>query len=169
MPWGSFSWRFKRARPALGGFMTDHAPPPPPSASFAARTTKGVLDRLMDGDLVCINSLSHFEAVVPPVTHGGNDTKLRQMTDPHRQTCQTFQAIEDALHSARRDMAHPKKHHEDAAGRLQARIGDLQVQVTRLVKTLDRKRDADIDSGAVVTHTQPAAKALLILARKLPP
>ena len=144
-------------------------PLPPPSASSTARTTKEVLDKLVDADSVPIDLLSQFEVAVLPVAPGGNDAKLHQMTDRHRETCETLQATEDALHSARRDVAHQKKIHEDAARRLQARIDDLQVQVTRLVKTLDRKRSAHADLGAVDTCIQPATNALLSLARKLPP
>ena len=127
------------ASAALGGFLTYDAPSPP-SATSATRTTKEVLDRLVDGDSVPIDLLLQFEVAVPPVTPGGNDAKLCQITDRHSQTCETSRATEDVLHSARRDLAHQKKLHEDAARRLQARIDDLQVQVTRLVKTLDRKR-----------------------------
>ena len=150
----------------LSGFLTDDAPPPP-SASSTARTTKEVLDKLVDGDSLPIDLLSQFEAAVLPATPRGNDAKLRQMTDRHRQICETVQATEDALQSALRDLAHQKKIHEDAAGRLQARIDDLQALVTRLVKTLDRKRGTDIDPGAVDTRIRP--KALLSLSRKPPP
>ena len=59
--------------------------------------------------------------------------------------------------------------HDDATTCLQARIDDLQAQVTRLVRTLDRKRATDGDPGAVDTRIQPPAKTLLPLARKLPP
>ena len=91
----------------------------------------------MDGYSVPIDLSLQFEAAVPPVTPGKSDAQLRQMTDRHRQACETLQATEDPLLSARRDLTHHKKLHEDAAGRLQARIDDLQVQVTRLVKTLE--------------------------------
>ena len=83
--------------------------------------------------------------------------------------CEKLQAIEDTLHSARLDPSHQKKLHGVATRRLQARIDDLQVQATRLVKTLDCKRAADAAPGAVDTCIQPAAKAWLSLARKLPP
>ena len=91
-------------------------PLPPPSATSTARTTKEVLDKLVDGDSVPIDLLSQFEVTVPPVTPGRNDAQLRQMTDRHRQTCETLQVTEDALLSARRDLAHQKKMHDDATG-----------------------------------------------------
>ena len=50
-----------------------------------------------------------------------------------------------------------------------AKYPTLCQQVARLVQTLDRKRTADPDLGAVDTRIQPAAKAVLSLARKLPP
>ena len=118
---------------ALGGYLF-----PPPSASSTARTTKGVLDKLVDGDSVPMDLLSQFEAVVPPVTPRKSDAQLRRMTDRHRRTCETLQATEDALLSAHRDLTHQKKPHEDAAGQLQAGIDNLQVQVTRLVKAHPR-------------------------------
>ena len=111
------------ASPALGGFLTDDASSPP-SAAFAARTTKVVLDKLVDGDSVPIDLFSQFEAAVPPATPGRNDAQLRQMTDRHRQTCETMQATEDVLLSACRDLAHQKKMHGDATRQLQ---DDLQV------------------------------------------
>ena len=52
---------------------------------------------------------------------------------------------------------------------MQARIDNLQVQVMRLVKTLDCKCAADADPWAVETRIQSAAKTLLTLAEKLPP
>ena len=123
----------------------------------------------MDGDLVPIHLLLQFEAAVALATPRRNDAQLRQMKDRHCQTCETLQATEDALLSARRGPAHQKKMHDDATGGLQARIDDLQVQATRSVKTLDRKRVADADPGAVDMRIQPATKTLLSLARKPPP
>ena len=106
------------ASTALGGFLTDDASSPP-SASSTARTTKEVLEKPVDGDLVPIDLLSQFEASVPPVTLRKSDAQLRQMLPPPLD-----------LLSACRDVAHQKKLHEDAARRLQARIDKLQVQVT---------------------------------------
>ena len=136
---------------ALGGLLTEDTSSPP-SASSTACTTEEVLDKLVDADSVPIDLLSQFEAAVPPVNPGKSDAQLRQMTDRHCRTCETLQATESAPLSARRDLAHQKSVHEDAAGRLQARIDDLQVQVTRLVNTLDRKRAADAKPGAVDTR-----------------
>ena len=85
------------------------------------------------------------------MTPGKNDAQLRQMTGRHRRLCETLQATEDMLLSAGWDLAHPKKLHEDAVGRLQARIDDLLVQVTRLMKTLDRKLAAYADLAAIDT------------------
>ena len=72
------------ASKALGGGLTDDAPSPP-SDSSAARTTKVVLIRLVGGDSVPIDLLSQFEAGVLPVTTRGNDAKLRQITERHRE------------------------------------------------------------------------------------
>ena len=105
-----------------------------------------------------IDLLLQFEAAVPPVTPGKSDAQLCHMTDRHRQACETLQATKDALLSARRDLAHQKKLHEDAAGRPQTRIDDLQVQVTRLVKTLDRKRAADAILGLLIRASSQLRK-----------
>ena len=71
--------------------------------------------------------------------------------------------------SARQDLVHQRKMHDAATERLQSRIDDLQVQVTKLVQTLDRNRTATEGAGTVDTRIQPVAKSLLSLARKLPP
>ena len=152
----------------LGGFLVDDAFSPLPINS-AARTTEEVLDKLVDGDSVPIDLLSQFEAAVQPGAAGREEAQLRQLSDQHRRTCETLQATEDALLSARQDLVHQKKLHSSTTERLQSRIDDLQVQVTKLVHTLDRKRAAAEGPGAVDTRIQPAAKTLLSLARKLPP
>ena len=152
----------------LGEFLVDDAFSPPP-ANSAARTTKEVPDKLVDGDCVPIDLLSQFEAVVQPGVVEKEDAQLRKLSEQHRRTCDTLQATEDALLSARQDLVHQKKLHSATTERLQSRIDDLQVQVTKLVQTLDRKSTAAEGTGAVDTHIQPAATTLLSLARKLPP
>ena len=64
---------------------------------------------------------------------------------------------------------HQKKSHSGTTDRVQSRIDDLQVQVTKLVQTLDRKRTTAEGTGCIDTRIQPAAKTLLSLARNLPP
>ena len=49
----------------------------------------------------------------------------------------------------RQDLVHQKKLHSAATDRLQSRMDDLQVQVTKLVQTLDHKRTAAEGTGAV--------------------
>ena len=157
------------ATPAeFGGFLVDDALSPPP-ASSVARTTKEVLDKLVDGDFVPIDLLSQFEAAVRPRPAVQNGGQLRKLTEQHHQTCDTLHATEDALRLARQDLVHQRKMHDAATERLQSRIDDLQVQVTKLVKTLDRNRAATEGAGTMDTRIQPAAKTLLSLARKLPP
>ena len=56
-------WPVATAPPWLGGFLVDDAFSPLPTNS-AARATKEVLDKLVDGDSVPIDLLSQFEAVV---------------------------------------------------------------------------------------------------------
>ena len=152
----------------LGGFLVDDAFSPLPTNS-AARTTKEVPDKLVDGDCVPIDPLPQFEAAVQPGATGKEEAQLRQLSDQHGRTCETLQATEDALLSARQDLVHQKKLHSSTTERLQSRIDDLQVWVTNLVQTLDRKRAAAEGPGAVDTRIQPAVKTLLSLARKLPP
>ena len=84
--------------------------------------------------------MSQFEAAVQPGAVGKEDAKLRQLSDQHRRTCETLQATENALLSARQDLEHQKKLHSSTTERLQSRFDDLQVQVTKLVQALDRKR-----------------------------
>ena len=64
------------ASTALDEFLTDDAPSPP---SVTARTTKELLDKLVDGDSVPIDLLLRFEDAVlrTPVTPGKNDAQLR--------------------------------------------------------------------------------------------
>ena len=152
----------------LGVFLVDDALSPP-TASSAARTTREVPDKLVDGDSVPIDLLSQFEAAVRPGPVAQDDAQLRKLTQQQRQTCDTLQAMEDALCSACQDLVHQRKLHDAATERLQSRIDDVQVQVTKLVQTLDRKRTTTEGAGAVDTRIQPAAKTLLSLARKLPP
>ena len=80
----------------LGGFLVDDAPSPPPTSS-AARTTKEVLDKLVDGDSVPIDLVSQFEAAVRPRPIAQGDAQLRKLSEQHRRTCDTLQAKEDAL------------------------------------------------------------------------
>ena len=59
----------------------------PPLCHFAkktwwgksARSTKEVLDKLVDGDSVPIALLSHFEVAVPAASPGGDDAQLRRV------------------------------------------------------------------------------------------
>ena len=157
------------ATPAeLGGVFVDDAFSPPPTNS-AARTKKEVLDKLVDGGFVPINPPSQFEAAFRPGPVAQDDTQLRKLSEQHRRTCNSLQATEDALLSARQDLVHQKKLHSAATELLQSRIDDLQVQVTKLVQTPDCKRTTVEGTGAVDTRIQAAAKTLLSLARKLPP
>ena len=89
----------------LGGFLTEDTSPPP-SASSTTRTTKVVVDKLVDGNSVPIDLLSQFEAAVLLVPPRKSDAQLRHMTNRHRQACETLQAIQDALLSPRRDLTH---------------------------------------------------------------
>ena len=98
-------------------------------------TTKEVLDKPVDGDWVPIDLSLQFEAVLQPVTPRRNDAQLCRMTDRHRLTCQKLQATEETLLSARQALAHQKKMHDEATGRLQAQIDDLQAQVIGVLKT----------------------------------
>ena len=59
--------------------------------------------------------------------------------------------------------------HNAATERLQPRIDDLQVKVTKLVQALDRNRTATKEAGTVDKRIQPAAKTPLSLTRNLPP
>ena len=134
----------------LGGFLVDDAFSPPP-ASSTVRTMREVLDKLVDGDSVPMDQLSLFEAAVQPGAPGKEDAQLRQLSDQHRRTCETLQATKDALLSARQGLEHQKKLHSSTTDRMQSRIDDLQVQVTKLVQTLDRKRTAEVGPRAVDT------------------
>ena len=136
---------------ALGGFLVDDALSPL-SASLAARTRKEVLDKLVDGDFVPVDPLSQFEAAVRTGPAVPDDGQLRQLTEQHRQMCDTLQASEDALRSARQDLVHQRKMHDAATECLQSRIDDLQVQVTKLVHTLDHNRTAKEGAGTVDTR-----------------
>ena len=76
-----------------------------------------------------------------------DDGQLRKLTEQQRQTCDTLQATEDALRSARQDLVHQRKMHDAATEHPQSRIDNLQVQVTKLVQTwiataLPRKEQA---------------------------
>ena len=135
----------------LGGFLVDDAFSPLPTNS-AARTTKEVLDKLVDGDSVPIDLPSQFEAAVRPGAAGKEEAQLRQLSYQHRRTCEILQAREDAQLSARQDLLHQKKLHSSTTERLQSRIDGLQVQVTKLVQTLDRKRAAAEGPWAVDTR-----------------
>ena len=152
----------------LGGFLVDDAFSPTPTNS-AARATKEVLKKSVDGDSVPIYLLSHFGAAVQPRAAGKEETQLRQLCEMHRGTCETSQATEDALLSARQHFVHYKKLHSSTTEHLQSRIDDLQVEVTKFVQTLDRKRAAAEGPGNVDTRSKPAVKPLLSLACKLPP
>ena len=154
-------------RAGLGGFLVDHAFSPLPT-NPAARTTKEVLDKLVNEDSLPIDLLSQFEAAVQPGAVEKEDAQLRKLSE-QRRMCGTLQATEDALLSARQDLVHQKKMHNNTTERLQSRIDDLQVQVTKLVQTLDCKRATAEGTGAVDTRIQPAAKTLLSLARNPPP
>ena len=147
---------------ALGGFLVDGALSPLP-ASSAARTKKEVLDKLVDGDSVPIDLLSQFEAAVRPGRAVPDDGQLRKLTEQHRHTCDTLQTTEDAQRSARQDLVHQRKMHDVATERLQSRIDDVQVQVTKLVQTPDRNHTATEGAGTVDTRIQPAAKTLSCL------
>ena len=122
---------------ALGRFVVGDAVSPLP-ANLAARTTKEVLDKLVDGDAMPTDLRSQFEAAVRLGPAVPDDRQLRRPTEQHRQTCDTLQATEDALRSARQDLVHQRKMHDGATERLPSRNDDLQVQVTKLVETLDR-------------------------------
>ena len=155
------------ATPApLGGFLVDDALSPLP-ANSAAPTTKEVQDKLVDGDCVPIDPLLELEAAVGPGPAVPDDGQLPKLTK--RQTCDTLQATEDALRSAREDLVHQRKMHDAATERLHSPIDDLKVQVTKLVQTLDRNRTSTEEAGTVDTRIQPATKTLLSLAHKLPP
>ena len=151
----------------LGAFLVDDALCPPLAIS-AARTTRAVLDKLAIGDSVPIDVLSQFEAAVRPGPARQDDAQLCKLTEQHRQTCDTLQATEDALRSAREGPIHQRKLHDAATEHLQSRIDDLQVEVTKLVQTLDCNRTAAEGAGAVDTRIHPAPKTLLSLARKIP-
>ena len=152
----------------LGGFLVDDAFSPLPT-NCAARTPKEVLDKLADGDFVPFDLLSQFKAKAQSGAAGREEAQLRHLSDEHRRTCETLQATEDALLSECQDFVHQKNLHTSTTECLQSPIGDLQVKVTKLVQTLDRKRAAAEGPGTVDTRIQQAAKTLLSLARKLPP
>ena len=59
--------------------------------------------------------------------------------------------------------------HDAATERLQSRINDLQVQVTKTVQTLDSSRTVTEGAGTGDARVQRVAKTLLSLARKFPP
>ena len=115
----------------LGGSLVDDALSPPP-AGLTDGTTKEFMDKLLDGDSVPIDLLSQLEAAVRPKPVAPDDGQLQKVTEQHRQTCDTLQATEDALRSARQDLVHQRKMHNAATERLQSRIDDLQVQVTKM-------------------------------------
>ena len=152
----------------LGGFLVDDAFSPLPTNS-AALTTKEVLDKLVDGDSVPIDVMSQFSAAIQPWAARREVARLRRLFDQHRRTCETLQATEDALLSAGQDLVHQKKLHGSTTERLQCHIHDLQVQVTKLVQTPDRKHAAAEGPGAVDTRIQSVAKTLLSLAQSPPP
>ena len=105
-------------------------------------------------------------------SHGATekeDGQLRKLSDQHPRVCETLQATEDALLLARQDLVHRKQLHNSTTEHLQSHIDDLQLQVTKLVQTLYRKRPTAEGPGAVDTRIQPAAKTLLSLARTPPP
>ena len=110
-----------------------------------------------------IDLLSQFEAAVRPGPVVADDGRLRKLTEQHRQTSDTLQATENALRLARQDLVHQRKMHDAATERLQSRINDLQVQVTKLVHAQDCNRTATEGAGTVDTRIPPAAKALLSL------
>ena len=112
----------------------------------------------MNGDSVPIDVLSELEAAVRPGPAIQDDGQLRKLTEQHRQTCDTLQGTEDALRSGRQDLVHQRKMHDAATERPQSHIDDLQVQVTKLVQTLDRNRTATEGAGTVDTRIQTAAK-----------
>ena len=124
------------ARTELGGFRVDDAFSPPPR-SPTVRTTREVLEKLGDGDSVPVVGLSRLEAAVQPRASGKEDAQLRHLSDQHHRTCETLQATQDALLSAREDLEHKKKLHSSTIECLQSRIDDLRVQMTKLVQTLD--------------------------------
>ena len=64
----------------VGGFLVDDALSPPP-ASSAARTTKEVVDKLVNGDSMPIDVLSQFEAAVRPGPAAQDDAQLRKLTE----------------------------------------------------------------------------------------
>ena len=80
---------------ALGGFLLDDDPTPTAPGSVA-RSTKEVLEKLVDGDSVPIDLLSQFEAAVPAVTPGDDVAQLCCLTEDHRQVCEKLHVSEDA-------------------------------------------------------------------------
>ena len=72
-----------------GGFLVDDAFSPLPTDS-AARTTKEVLDQLVDGDSVPIDLLSQFEAAVQPRAAEEEGAQLRKLSHQRRPTCETL-------------------------------------------------------------------------------
>ena len=138
-------WRH-RSPTDVAEFLVDDALSPPP-ASSVARTTKEVLEKLVDGDSAALDLLSRFQAAVRPKPAVPDDGQVRKLTEQYRQTCDTLQATEDALRSARQNLVRQRKMHGAATEHLQPALTTCKSKSPswcrpRFATTLQRKEGA---------------------------
>ena len=133
------------------------------------RTTREVLDKLVDGDSVPIDLLSLFEAVIQPGAPGREDTQLSQLSDQHRRTCRPNKRLRMRCSQRARTWSTKRGYIAVPLSMCSLGLMTCKSRFPKLVQTLDGKRISEAGPGAVNTRIQPAAKTLLSLARKHPP